>query len=88
MDFGYRKKHNFDFGEKTHRKHCPRCMRTFEEAISEQIQSEECCDDQLCVFRDEILKAIEDSKNSQFCIQCGHRFAIDDVYCTNCGSKR
>lgn len=88
MDFGFRKKHNFDFGTKSPRGHCPRCMRTFEEAISEQTKYGEPCDDEMCVFRNEIIKAIEDSKNSQFCIKCGYKFAIDDLFCINCGFKR
>ena len=45
MDFGYKKKHNFDFGKKSEPTHCGRCMRTKEEAIAEQVSLGVPCDD-------------------------------------------
>lgn len=88
MDFGYKKKHNFEFGEKTQRQHCPRCMRSYDEAIRDQVLLGEMCDDEGCVFKELIQKEIENSLNSQFCINCGVKFSNGDVFCTNCGLKR
>lgn len=88
MDFGYRKKHHFEFGEKTQRQHCPRCMRSFEEAINDQTLLGELCDDDGCVFKEIIHQLIENSKNSLFCINCGLKFSIGDLFCVNCGHKR
>lgn len=42
---------------------CLRCMRTKEEAISEQVSAGEPCDISSCQFRHEILDAIEKVKN-------------------------
>lgn len=88
MDFGYRKKHNFQFGEKTERTHCPRCMRTKEEAISEQTNVGTVCDDSRCCFAKDIKEAIEKSKEYRYCINCGHELLSDYVFCINCGCKR
>ena len=89
MDFGYKKKHNFDFGKKSEPTHCGRCMRTKEEAIEEQVSFGVPCDDSNCVFVNSIRLAIEQSQYSQFCINCGHKFvSINDNYCTNCGFKK
>ena len=89
MDFGYKKKHNFEFGQKSEPNHCSRCMRTKEEAIAEQVAIGVPCDDHNCVFVKSIIDAIEQAKISQFCINCGQRFfSIEDKYCINCGSKK
>ena len=88
MDFGHRKKHDFSFVQGNGPTHCPRCMRTKDEAIHEQVQLGEACDDKECFFAKEIKKAIEDAKNSKYCINCGYKFDVGDVYCIKCGTKR
>lgn len=88
MDFGYRKKHHFQFGEKSERTHCPRCMRTKEEAITEQINLGVVCDDPNCCFAKAIDEAIEESKKNRYCINCGYELFSDDVFCINCGCRR
>lgn len=88
MEFGHKKKHDFGFGKSTGATHCPRCMRSKEEAISEQLQLRESCDDQNCFFAKEIRQAIRESKYSRYCINCGNEFQTGDKYCIVCGLKR
>jgi len=87
MDFGFRKKHKFNFGEKTERTHCPRCMRTREEAINDQLMQGGGCDDPNCYFAQVIKQALDNRKQS-FCINCGHQFNIGDIFCIVCGCRR
>lgn len=88
MEFGYKKKHHFQFGEKTERVHCPRCMRGKEEAIAEQIATGQVCDDTNCCFAKEILMAIEDKQKNKYCINCGHELQYGDNFCIKCGCRR
>ena len=88
MDFGYKKKHQFQFGEKTERTHCPRCMRSKDEAIAEQVAVGHVCDDANCCFNKVILEAIREAQSNKYCIYCGREFPYGDIYCTNCGCRR
>jgi len=88
MDFGHKTKQQFQFGEKTERTHCPRCMRTKEEAITEQVTIGSVCDDTNCCFARAILEAIKEAQSNKFCINCGHEFISGDIFCINCGCHR
>lgn len=88
MDFGYKKKHQFQFGEKTERTHCPRCMRSKDEAIAEQVALGQVCDDSNCCFSRVIREAIRDAQSNKYCICCGSKLHHGDIFCTNCGCRR
>ncbi len=88
MEFGQQKNHGFEFGKGTGATHCPRCMRSKDDAIFEQTYLGECCDDEECFFKNEILLSIQEKKYSRFCINCGTQFEKGDLYCIHCGTKR
>lgn len=88
MDFGHRKRGKFQFGEKTERTHCPRCMRSKAEAISDQVAMGCVCDDANCIFEKEILEALQRINSDYYCINCGNKLSHDDRFCFNCGCRR
>lgn len=88
MEFGQQEKHGFEFGKGTGATHCPRCMRSKDEAISEQTILGECCDDENCFFKKEVFHSIQERKHSRFCINCGKQFDKGDYFCTHCGTKQ
>lgn len=68
---------------------CKVCLRTKEEAISEQLSLGKVCDCTECVFAEDIKTALQELQIGRFCIKCGMKFlSPQDVYCTNCGCKR
>ena len=86
MEFG-KTDHKYEFGPKSEKTHCPRCMREKNEAINEQVQMGCCCDDPKCEYVKEIIEAIKIAKESKYCIICGNPVDIGDIYCINCGCK-
>lgn len=67
---------------------CSICLRTVEEAISDQIGLGIVCDNPQCKFSKEISAEIENRKVSIYCIRCGKKFEIEDKFCTECGNRR
>lgn len=73
---------------KTGPKRCTLCFRNEQEAIREQVSKGRGCGNPKCVFADSIKRAIENAKNSRYCINCGYEFQQGDKFCIICGIKR
>jgi len=78
------------------KRRCPACKRTLQQAIEEQIASQQNCAIKHCAFKIEIGQAFKEaginiipSFVSKYCDKCGRAYdPPSSNYCSKCGKKR